>query len=87
MSGRGGVRTIIILIVVYLIGWLAVTVVAYAAGRRLGDRLSPADHLLLVSLAAGVVWPLLVVGLVELSSIMVFTRAQPKTASNVGILA
>jgi hypothetical protein len=38
-------------------------------------------------LAAGVVWPLLVVGVVELSSIMVFTKAQPKPASNVSILA
>jgi hypothetical protein len=38
-------------------------------------------------LAAGAVWPLLVVGLVELSSIIVFTRVQPKIASEVGILA
>jgi hypothetical protein len=66
---------------------LAVTFAAYAAGRRLGDGRSPADHPLLVSLAAGVVWPLLVVGVVELSSIMVFTKAQPKPASNVSILA
>jgi hypothetical protein len=73
--------------VVCLSGWLAVTFAAYAAGRRLGDRRSPADHPLLVSLAAGVVWPLLVVGVVELSSIMVFTKAQPKPASNVSILA
>jgi hypothetical protein len=34
-----------------------------------------------------VIWPLLVVGLVELSSIMVLTRDQPKPASKVGILA
>ena len=78
---------VIMLIVVYLSGCLAVTFAAYAAGRRLGDRQSPADHPLLVSLAAGVVWPLLVVGVVELSLIMVFTKAQPKPAFNVGILA
>jgi hypothetical protein len=51
------------------------------------DRESPPVHPVLLSLAAGVVWPLLVVGLVELSSIMVFTRDQPKPAAKVGILA
>ena len=75
------------LIVIYLGGWLAVTCTAYVAGRRLIDRESPPDHPLMVSLAAGVIWPLLVVGLVELSSIMVLTRDQPKPASKVGILA
>jgi hypothetical protein len=78
---------IIMLIVIYLGGWLAVACAAYAAGRRVMDSESPPDHPLLVSLAAGAVWPLLVLGLVELSSVIVFTRVQPKTASEVGILA
>ena len=76
---------VIMLIAIYLGGWLAVSFVAHAAGRRLTVGESP-DHPLLLSLAAGAVWPLLVVGLVELSSIMVLTRVQPKTASAVGIL-
>jgi hypothetical protein len=75
------------LIVIYLGGWLAVTCAALAAGKRLTDRESPPDHPLMVSLAAGAIWPMLVVGLVELSSIIVLTRVQPKTASEVGILA
>jgi hypothetical protein len=78
---------VIMLIVIYLGGWLAVTFVAYAAGKRLTDRESPPGHPLLVSLAAGAVWPLLVVGLVELSSIVVYAKVQPKPASDVGILA
>jgi Na+-transporting NADH:ubiquinone oxidoreductase subunit NqrE len=78
---------VIMLILIYLGGWLAVTCAAYAARRRLADRESPPDHPMLVSFAAGAVWPLLVVGLVELSSIMVLTRDQPKPASKVGILA
>jgi hypothetical protein len=77
----------ILLTVIYLGGWLAVTCAAYAAGRRLMDRESPPVHPLMVSLAAGAVWPLLVVGLVELSSIMVFTRVEPKPTSDIGILA
>jgi hypothetical protein len=79
---------IIMLTVIYLGGWLAVTGVAYATGRCLTDRESPPVHPLMVSLAAGVVWPLLLVGLVELSSIIVLTRVEPKqAASEVGILA
>jgi hypothetical protein len=81
-----GVRMLIMLTVIYLGGWLAVTCAAYAAGRRLTDSEAPPVHPLVVGLAAGAVWPLLVVGLVELSSIMVFTKVQPKPASNVGIL-
>jgi hypothetical protein len=76
---------VIMLIVIYLVGWLAVSFAAHAAGRRLIDRGSPPDHPLMVSVAAGAVWPLLVVGLVELSSIMVFTRVQPERTPKVGI--
>jgi hypothetical protein len=72
------------LIVVYLGDWLSVTI---AAGRRLTDRKSPAAHPLIVSVVAGAVWPLLVVGLVELSSIMVFTKVPAKSRSSVGIVA
>ncbi len=62
------------LMAVYLIGWLPVTFAVYAGGRRVADRQSPPEHPLMVSFAAGAVWPLLVVGLVELSSVMVFAR-------------
>ena len=82
-----GVRMISMLIVIYLGGLLTVTFAAHAVGRRLTDSEAPPDHPLLVSLAAGAVWPLLVVGLVELSSVIVLTRVQPKAASEVGILA
>jgi hypothetical protein len=75
------------LIVVYLSGWLSVSIAAYAAGRRLTDRESPAAHPLMVSVVAGAVWPLLVVGLVELSSIMVLTKVPSKSRSSVGIVA
>lgn len=83
---EAGVSMIIMLIVIYLFGSLVAACGAYAAGRHLAEPGSPPVHPLMVSLAAGAVWPLLVVGLVELSSIMVFTKVQPKPASNVGIL-
>ena len=56
------------LIVVYLIGGLAVTFAAYVASSRLVDR---PDDRLLVSAVAGALWPLLVVGLVELGLVVV----------------
>jgi hypothetical protein len=77
----------IMLAVIYLGGWLAVTCAAHAAGRRCTDRESPPVHPLIVSLAAGAVWPLLVVGLVELSPIIVLNRVEPKRACDVAILA
>jgi hypothetical protein len=40
-----------------------------------------------LSLVAGAVWPLLVVGLVELSSVMMFFKAPSKASGGVGIFA
>jgi hypothetical protein len=40
-----------------------------------------------VSLIAGAAWPLLVVGLVEMSSVVVFTKVQSKPGPGVGIFA
>jgi len=44
--------------------------------------------MMVVSLAAGAIWPLLVVGLVELSSVMVLTKVPSRAKhSNIGIYA
>jgi hypothetical protein len=74
-------------IVIYLCGWVVASLGLYAAGRRLTDERAPALNPLVVSVAAGAVWPLLVVGLVELSSVAVFTRLQSKPGPGVGIFA
>jgi hypothetical protein len=75
---------VVMLVGIYLSGWLAVTLAVYAAGRRLIDRESPATHPMMLSVAAGAIWPLLVVGLVELSSIIVLTKVPSKSRSSVG---
>jgi hypothetical protein len=77
------------LIAIYLIGWLPVSAAVYAAGKRLADRRASADQplMMVVSLAAGAIWPLLVVGLVELSSVMVLTKVPSKPTESVGIFA
>ena len=41
----------------------------------------------MVSFAAGALWPLLVVGLIELSSAMVFTDAPANTTNGIGVFA
>ena len=74
------------LIVIYLGGWLPV-LAAYAAGKRQRDPLAPAKHPVMVSLVAGALWPLLVVGLIELSSAMVFTDAPANTTNGIGVFA
>ncbi len=66
----------------YFIGWLVASLAAYAAGKRLADRSTPPDQVVTVriSVAAGAVWPLLVVGLFELSAVMVLAEALSKGA-------
>jgi hypothetical protein len=76
-----------VLIGIYLGGWVLVTLGVYGASRRWNDRDAPARHPAWVSLLAGALWPLLVVGLVELSSVIVYTKVQSKPRPGVGIFA
>ena len=76
-----------ILLGFYLFGWLLVSVVLYAAGRRFADDGSPARHALWISFVGGAVWPLVLIGMVELSSVVVYTKVQNKPGPGVGILA
>ena len=75
------------LIVIYLIGCLPATLAAFAAGKRLSDPQAPARHPVTVSVVAGALWPLLVVGLFELSSVMMFTDTPAKTTNGIGVFA
>jgi hypothetical protein len=75
------------LVVTYLGGWVIATLSLYAAGRRFSTERQPGQYAAFVSVVAGAIWPLLVVGLVELSSIMVFTKVQSKPRERVGNFA
>ena len=66
------------MVLIYLSGWLIGTIAAYTAARHLHDRCEPSPHPLCVSVVAGALWPLLLVGLVELSSVVMLTKAQSK---------
>lgn len=75
------------LVLGYLVGWILFTLAVYAASRRFSDTRSPAPHPVGVSILAGALWPLLLVGLVELSSVVVYTKARAKPEAGIGIFA
>ncbi|MGE2690149.1 hypothetical protein [Mycolicibacterium pulveris] len=76
-----------VLVAIYLCGWAVVTVGLYVAGKRLAERGSAAARTLGVSVLGGALWPLLLVGVVEASSIVVLTKLGAKTTPQMGVLA
>jgi hypothetical protein len=61
---------------VYLGGWVLTSLVTYVASRRLADGPTTPLSSLCFSLLAGMVWPLVIVGVVELSSMAVYSTAK-----------
>ena len=63
-------------IAAYFIGWLLASLAAYAVGRRFSDLVTPPDKVVMtrIGVAAGAVWPLLVVGLIELSAVVLLAK-------------
>jgi hypothetical protein len=75
------------LIAIYFAGWAITSFAAYAAGKRLSEHHSPAVHPVIVIVAAGAVWPVLVIGLVELSSVVMLTKVPSNPRPSIGIYA
>jgi hypothetical protein len=50
--------------------------VVYVAGSRLSDRRAPAAHPLTLSVIAGAVWPMLIVGALEFAAVALYSRAR-----------
>lgn len=61
---------------VYLGGWAIITLVTFVASRRLADGSTTPLSSVGFSLLAGLIWPLMVVGLVELSSVAAYSTAK-----------
>lgn len=76
-----------VLTAIFLGGWSLVTLVGYAASRWFTHRWSPPAHSLLISMLAGAVWPLLLIGLVELASIVVYANVEAKLGADVAVIA
>ena len=60
---------------VYLGGWVATTLATYVASRRLADGSTTLLSALCYSLLAGMMWPFLIVGVVEFSSVAMYSTA------------
>jgi hypothetical protein len=64
-------------IAIYLGGWIILTtLVAFAGGKHLRDRRSPPLHPLLVSMVAGAIWPLILLGVAEIGAGVAYGEAQ-----------
>jgi hypothetical protein len=61
---------------IYLAGWIVASAGVFAAGKRLCEPGMPPSYRLILSVAAGSIWPLLVVGAVELSSVAFYSSAE-----------
>ncbi|TFV61463.1 hypothetical protein E4P42_00765 [Mycobacterium sp. PS03-16] len=61
--------------VAYLAGWWLTSVAVYVAGRRLRADATPPERPLAMSFVAGAVWPLLLLGLVEVGALAVTEQA------------
>lgn len=64
-----------VMLIAYLIGWLATTLVALFAGTKIRD-LRPSGPLAIGSLAvlAGMLWPLVITGIVQLALVAVVAK-------------
>lgn len=60
--------------------WAVVAVATYQVGRRLSSDEQPPDHPLLTSILAGVLWPVVVAGLVEAFTITLMSGRPPPPA-------
>ncbi|BBZ30679.1 hypothetical protein MMAD_49740 [Mycolicibacterium madagascariense] len=63
------------LIVGYLTMALVAAVVVFVVSARLGDERRPLGQRTFLSLAAGLVWPVILLGVAEVSSFAVYAKA------------
>lgn len=63
------------LLVGYVTVALVAAVIVYVVSTRLGDERRPVAELVGLSLAAGAVWPVILLGLVEFSSFAMYAKA------------
>jgi hypothetical protein len=66
---------VVTLLVGYTTVAMAAAVVVFVASARLGDERRPTPQRLGLSLAAGAVWPVILLGLAELSSFAMYAKA------------
>jgi hypothetical protein len=61
---------------IYAVIGVLTTAITFVAARRLGDRTRPVMHILFFSMLAGALWPVLLLGAAELSSVVAYSTAE-----------
>jgi hypothetical protein len=69
------------LLIIYAAVALVSAVTVYILSRRLGDELRPSTHRVILSLLAGVAWPLLLFGLVEFGVFAAYTKRRTRATT------
>ena len=65
-----------IFLMVYVTGWVVATAVVFVAGHRLCEPGLPISYRFTLSVAAGFIWPLLLIGAVEFTSLAMYSSAE-----------
>lgn len=78
-------------IAAYLIGWALSAAIICVGSRHIGGKNEPVPHRFALSAGAGALWPLLILGAVEFSSVAVASSAashleSPDSLSNTHLL-
>lgn len=74
-------------VLVYVASAIVTAVVVFVASKWVGDERRPATHRVSLSVAAGVVWPLLLLGVFELSSYVLYTKVAQRVERGLAIVA
>jgi hypothetical protein len=66
---------------IYAAGWGLASVLVLAFARQMGDRTRSATEMLLIGGLAGAVWPVLLLGLVQLGALMAHSKRYARRAA------
>ncbi|WP_029117342.1 hypothetical protein [Mycobacterium sp. URHB0044] len=73
------------LTLLYIASAIVTAVIMLLATRRLVDERRPATHRVSLAIAGGLVWPLLLIGVVEFSSVMLLSMVHGTDDAEAGI--
>jgi hypothetical protein len=82
-----GVAVLFNCVLIYLASAIVTTAVVFVASKWVGDELRPATHMASVSVAAGLVWPLLLLGMLELSAVLTDAKVRQHDAPGLTVVA
>jgi hypothetical protein len=75
-----------VLTVAYAIGWLLTSLGVHTASRRLCVDCPRPDHPLVISLLGGAVWPLVLLGLIEVGALAATEKAAADSSPQLSVL-